>query len=45
MLGTKSAAATIPVKDIRSAKRFYEGTVGLKPEDSRKSDILALVSD
>ena len=34
MLGAKNAAATIPVRDIKSAKRFYEGTVGLKVEDN-----------
>lgn len=28
MLGAKNAAATIPVKDLQSAKKFYEGTVG-----------------
>ena len=31
MLGDKDAAATIAVKDVNVAKRFYEGTLGLKP--------------
>ena len=31
MLGEKNAIATIAVKDINVAARFYEGTLGLKP--------------
>jgi catechol 2,3-dioxygenase-like lactoylglutathione lyase family enzyme len=34
MLGGKDVAATIPVKDLKAAKRFYEGTLGLKPADA-----------
>jgi catechol 2,3-dioxygenase-like lactoylglutathione lyase family enzyme len=30
MLGNKDAAATIPVKDLNAAKRFYQSTLGLK---------------
>jgi catechol 2,3-dioxygenase-like lactoylglutathione lyase family enzyme len=30
MLGDKNAAATIAVKDMEAAKKFYEGTLGLK---------------
>ena len=30
MFGDKTAAATIPVKDIKAARRFYEDTLGLK---------------
>jgi catechol 2,3-dioxygenase-like lactoylglutathione lyase family enzyme len=30
MLGSKDAAATIPVRDMQAARKFYEGTVGLK---------------
>lgn len=44
MLGAKNAAATIPVKDIKSAKKFYEGTVGLKLEDSQESEALVYKS-
>jgi catechol 2,3-dioxygenase-like lactoylglutathione lyase family enzyme len=29
MLGDKTAAVTLAVKDIESAKKFYEGTLGL----------------
>jgi catechol 2,3-dioxygenase-like lactoylglutathione lyase family enzyme len=31
MLADKNAMATIAVKDIAAAKKFYEGTLGLKP--------------
>ena len=31
MLGDKTAFATIAVKDMDAAKKFYEGTLGLKP--------------
>ena len=30
-LGSKDAMATIAVKDVARAKKFYEGTLGLKP--------------
>lgn len=30
MLGDKDAAVTIAVKDLKVAKGFYEGTLGLK---------------
>jgi len=31
MLGGKEAVGTIAVRDLQAAKRFYEGTLGLKP--------------
>jgi len=31
MLATKEAMATIAVKDMAKARKFYEGTIGLKP--------------
>ena len=31
MLSNKDATATVAVKDLEQAKRFYEGTLGLKP--------------
>ncbi|HEY3115079.1 MAG TPA: VOC family protein [Gemmatimonadaceae bacterium] len=31
MLGDNDAIATIAVKDLKAAKKFYEGTLGLKP--------------
>jgi catechol 2,3-dioxygenase-like lactoylglutathione lyase family enzyme len=34
MLGDKEAAATIAVKDLGTAKEFYERKLGLKPVDS-----------
>jgi catechol 2,3-dioxygenase-like lactoylglutathione lyase family enzyme len=33
MLGDHNAIATVGVKDIKRAKEFYEGTLGLKPTD------------
>lgn len=33
MLGDKTAAATIAVKDMAAAKKFYEETLGLKKAD------------
>ncbi len=33
MLGDKSAAASIAVKDMEAAKKFYEGTLGLTKTD------------
>jgi catechol 2,3-dioxygenase-like lactoylglutathione lyase family enzyme len=33
MLGDKPVIATIAVKDMEAAKKFYEGTLGLKPEE------------
>jgi catechol 2,3-dioxygenase-like lactoylglutathione lyase family enzyme len=33
MLGDKTAVATIAVKDMDAAKKFYEGTLGLKPAE------------
>ena len=40
MLGAKDAAATIPVKDIKAAKRFYEGTLGLKLDNADEPEAL-----
>jgi catechol 2,3-dioxygenase-like lactoylglutathione lyase family enzyme len=30
-LGSKDAVATVAVKDLNRARKFYEGTLGLKP--------------
>lgn len=38
MLGAKDTAATIPVKDLEVAKRFYQDTVGLTPVDHQDSE-------
>jgi catechol 2,3-dioxygenase-like lactoylglutathione lyase family enzyme len=44
MLEAKDAVATIPVRDIKAAKRFYEGTVGLKLADASESEALTYKS-
>jgi catechol 2,3-dioxygenase-like lactoylglutathione lyase family enzyme len=40
MLGDKNAVATIPVKDVKVAKTFYESTLGLKPVSSGEPSVL-----
>ena len=40
MLGDSAAIATIAVKDVQRAKKFYEGTLGLKPLDSPQPDVV-----
>ena len=40
MLGDSAAIATIAVKDIQRAKKFYEDVVGLKPLDSQQPDVV-----
>ena len=35
MLGDKIAVATIAVKDMAAAKKFYEETLGLKPQGGK----------
>jgi catechol 2,3-dioxygenase-like lactoylglutathione lyase family enzyme len=44
MLEAKDAVATIPVRDIKTAKRFYEGTIGLKPANGQEADALTYKS-
>jgi predicted enzyme related to lactoylglutathione lyase len=44
MLDAKDAVATIPVRDLKAAKRFYEGTVGLKLEDAQEPEALTYKS-
>jgi len=34
MLGTKDPVATVAVRNLNAAKKFYEGTLGLKRADS-----------
>jgi catechol 2,3-dioxygenase-like lactoylglutathione lyase family enzyme len=38
MLGNKDAIATIAVKDIDAARKFYEGTLGWKTAESGSGD-------
>jgi catechol 2,3-dioxygenase-like lactoylglutathione lyase family enzyme len=44
MLGEKQAVATIPVKDIEVARRFYDETLGLKAGNSREPGVLTYQS-
>ncbi len=39
MLAERDAAATIAVKDLDTAKKFYEGTLGLKPSGGQDSEV------
>ena len=40
MLGSHEATATIAVKDLNGARRFYEGTLGLKPQDTPEQEVV-----
>jgi catechol 2,3-dioxygenase-like lactoylglutathione lyase family enzyme len=40
MLAGKEAIATVPVKDISRAKRFYEETLGLRLTEDQESEAL-----
>ncbi len=40
MLADSTAIATIAVKNVQRAKKFYEETLGLKPLDSGQPDVL-----
>ena len=40
MLGSKNAIATIAVKDLKAAKKFYEGSLGLKPIPSGQPEVV-----
>jgi catechol 2,3-dioxygenase-like lactoylglutathione lyase family enzyme len=44
MLGNRDAAATIAVKDIKAARKFYENTVGLKLADDKMPEALVFGS-
>ena len=44
MLGARDATATIAVKDIDRARRFYEGTLGLKLINTEEPDALVFKS-
>jgi catechol 2,3-dioxygenase-like lactoylglutathione lyase family enzyme len=41
MLATKDATATVAVKDIDNARRFYGGTLGLPPIDVPEEEVAA----
>jgi extradiol dioxygenase family protein len=44
MLADKAAIATIPVKDIGVAKKFYSDTLGLKPGKTEEAEVLSYQS-
>ena len=44
MLGDNDAIATIPVKDIEAARRFYEDKLGLMVGSSREEGVLTCKS-
>jgi catechol 2,3-dioxygenase-like lactoylglutathione lyase family enzyme len=44
MLGNKDAIATIAVRDLGSARKFYEGTLGLKAVDTQGSETITFKS-
>ena len=44
MLGDKEAVATLAVKDLAVARKFYEGTLGLKPQDTQGSEAVTYKS-
>ena len=39
MLGDKDAMATVAVKDLKTAARFYESTLGLKKVPTKESSV------
>lgn len=44
MFGDKDATATIAVKDIEVARKFYEGMLGLKPAGNEEPGVLVFKS-
>ena len=40
MLGTREAIANVAVRDMPAAKRFYEGTLGLKQVDAEDGEVV-----
>ena len=44
MLGNRDAVANIAVKNLETAKRFYEDTLGLKPIDSEGDELIVYKS-
>jgi catechol 2,3-dioxygenase-like lactoylglutathione lyase family enzyme len=41
MLGEKEAIATVAVKDLAAARKFYEGKLGLTPVDNQGDELVA----
>jgi catechol 2,3-dioxygenase-like lactoylglutathione lyase family enzyme len=44
MLGNKDAVATIAVKNLETARKFYEGTLGLKAVDAEGEELIVFKS-
>jgi len=44
MLGNKDLVATIAVKNLDTARKFYEGTLGLKPVDIEGEELIVFKS-
>ena len=44
MLGNKETMATLAVKDLAKARKFYEGTLGLRVVDSQGDEALTFAS-
>jgi catechol 2,3-dioxygenase-like lactoylglutathione lyase family enzyme len=44
MLGSESAIATIPVRDLARARKFYEGTLGLTLTGGHDEEVLVFKS-
>ena len=44
MLNNKDAVANLAVKDLNVAKKFYEGTLGLKPIDAEGDEVIVYQS-
>ncbi len=40
MLGNKDAVANIAVKNLEAARKFYEGTLGLKPIHTEDEELI-----
>jgi catechol 2,3-dioxygenase-like lactoylglutathione lyase family enzyme len=44
MLGDKEAIATVSVKDLAAARKFYEGTLGLKAVNTQGEEAITFAS-
>lgn len=44
MLGNKDLVATIAVKNLDTARKFYEGTLGLRPVDAEDGELIVFKS-
>ncbi|TMG82177.1 MAG: VOC family protein [Betaproteobacteria bacterium] len=44
MLGNNDLVATIAVKNLDTARKFYEGTLGLKPVDTEDGELIVFKS-